>query len=84
MIKAVEIKTYMLFHSDFASNTILSCFYVFFLIIDLYFLLSAAIARSFNLIAELAIPMGIPSEEAKAEIETHPVNVEAKIRQCSI
>ena len=33
------------------------------------------------------IPIGIPSKEAKAEIEIHPVVVEAKeakIRKCSI
>ena len=30
------------------------------------------------------IPIGIPNKEAKAEIEIHPVIVEAKIRKCSI
>ena len=38
----------------------------------------------FNPIAELVIPIGIPTEEAKAEMETHPVILEAKIRKCSI
>ena len=33
-IKALEIKTSMLFNLDFANNTILSCFFFFFLIID--------------------------------------------------
>ena len=33
--------------------------------------------------AELSISTGIPAEEAKAEIETHPVIVEAKISKCS-
>ena len=72
----------MLFDLDFANNTILSCF--FFLIIDSYFLIPAAISQIFNPIAELIFPIGIPSNEAKAEIEIHPVIVEAKIRKCSI
>ena len=38
----------------------------------------------FNPIAELVIPKGIPSKEAKAEIEIHPAIVEDKIRKCSI
>ena len=38
----------------------------------------------FNPIAELVISIGIPSKEAKSEIEIHPVIVDAKIRKCSI
>ena len=34
----------MLFNLDFANDTILLCFFLFYLIIDLYFLISAAIA----------------------------------------
>ena len=67
---------------DFTKNTILSCFFFFVLIIDLYFLIPAAIAQIFNLIAELVIPIGIPIKEAKAENEINPVIVEAKIRKC--
>ena len=63
LFKALEIKTFMLFNLDFASNTILSCFYLFFLIIDLYFLIPAAIAQVFNPIAGIVIPIGIPSKE---------------------
>ena len=74
----------MLFNLDFASNTILSCFFFFFLIIDLYFLIPTVIAQIFNPIEELVIPIGIPTKEAKAEIETHPVIVQAKTRKCSI
>ena len=65
MIKALEIKTSMLFNIDFPDNTILSYFFFFFLIIDLYFLIAAIIAQIF---AELVIPIGIPTKEAKAEI----------------
>ena len=74
----------MLFNLDFASNNILSCFFFFFLIIDLYFLIPTVIAQIFNPIEELVIPVGIPTKEAKAEIETHPVIVQAKTRKCSI
>ena len=36
----------------------------------------AVITQIFNPIAELVIPIRIPTKEAKAEMETHPVNVE--------
>ena len=74
----------MLFNLDFGNNTILSCFFLFFLIIDLYFLIAAVIAPIFNPNAELVIPLGTPTKEAKTEMETHPVIVEGKIRKCSI
>ena len=77
-MKVLEIKTSMLFNSDFANNTILSCFFFFFLIIDLYFSIHAVIVHIFNSIAELVIPIGKPTKEAKAEIEIHPVIVEPK------
>ena len=44
-----------------------------FLIIDLYFLIPAVIAQSYNPFAEFVMPIGIPSKEAKAEIEIRPV-----------
>ena len=72
----------MLCNLDFANSTIMSCFFLFFLIIDLYFLIRAAVVQIFNPIAELVIPIGIPSKEAKAKIEIHPVTAEAKIRKC--
>ena len=78
------MKTFMLFNLDFANNTILLCFFFLFLITDLYFLIPGTIAQIFNPIAELVIPIGIPTEEAKAEMETHPVITEAKIRKCLI
>ena len=83
-IKALEIKTSLLFNLDFANNTILSCFFFLFLIIELYFLIPAVIAQIFNTIAELVIPIGIPGKDAKEENELHAVNVEAKIRECSV
>ena len=77
-IKVLEIETSMQFNLDFANNTILSCVFIIFLIIDLYFLIAAVIAQIFNPIAELLISIGIPTKEAKAEIEIHPVVVESK------
>ena len=55
-----------------------------FLFNDLYFLIPAVITQIFNPIAELVIPIGIPTEEAKTEMETDPVTVEIKISACSI
>ena len=74
----------MLFNLDFANNAILSCFFFFFLIIDLYFLIPKVIAQAFNPITELAIPIAIPTKEPKVEIETHPVIVEVTISKWSI
>ena len=74
----------MLFYLDFANNTTSSCFFLFFLIIDLYFLIPAVITQIFNPIVELAIPIGITTKEAKAEMETNPVIVEITIREWSI
>ena len=63
----------MWFNLDFANNTILSCYFFFFLIINLYFLIPAVITNIFNPIAELVILIGIPRKEVKAEIEIHEV-----------
>ena len=73
-----------MFNLDFANNTILSCFVFFFLIIDLYFLIPAVIAQIFHKIAELVIPTGIPTKEAKIETKTHPVIVVDTISKRSI
>ena len=74
----------MLFNFDFANNTILSCLFFFFLIIDLYYLIAAVIVQIVYSIVELVIPIGIPTKEAKAEIEIHPIIVEPKIGKSSI
>ena len=42
------------------------------------------ITEIFIVVAEIAIPTTIPAKEAKTEIETHPVTVEAKISKCSV
>ena len=73
----------MLFNLDFANDNIFSCFF-FFLIIDFYFLISAVITYIFNALAELVIPIGIPAQKAKEEMETQPLTVDIKIGKCSI
>ena len=65
----------MLFNLDFAISTILSCFFSFFLTIDFYFLIREIIAQISNPFAELVIPIGISTKEAKAKMETQPVIV---------
>ena len=63
----------MLPNLDFANKTILPSFFLFFLIINLYYLIPAVIAQIFNPIAKLIIPVRIAIKKAKAEIETRPV-----------
>ena len=53
-----------------------------FLIIDLYFLIPTVVTQILNPIVEHAISIEIQTKEAKAEMQTHPVIVEAKIRTC--
>ena len=71
----------MLSNLDFADNTILTYFFLVFLIIDLQSLILAVIAQMSHHIAKLLIPIGIASKEEKAEFKTHPPTVEAKIRK---
>ena len=63
----------MLLHFDFVNNIILLCFFLFFLFIDLYFLIPVVIKQTFNPIAELVIPIGIPTKQKKPEMETYQV-----------
>ena len=81
---ALEVKTSMLFNLDFPNKTFLSCFCLCVLIIDLYFLISVAIAKIFSPTEKLVIPIGIQTNEVKAEIEINPVTLKAKLRKCSI
>ena len=74
----------MLLNQYFAIITILSCVFLFFLIVDLCFLTPEVVTQTFNLIAELVIPIEIPTKEAKVKTETHLVIVEITISKCSI
>ena len=46
------LKTFTVFNLVFGSNTILSCFFFFFLVIDLYFLISGVVGQIFIFVAE--------------------------------
>ena len=74
----------MVFNLVLVSNTILSCFFYFFLIIDLYLLILAVITEIFIVVAEILIPTETPTKDANKEIETHQVAVEAKISKCPV
>ena len=58
--------------------------FLFFFIIDLYFLIPAVITQMLYPIAKLIIPIGIPTEEVKVEIGTHPVIVGTTTSEWSI
>ena len=49
----------------FVSNTTLSCVFLYFLIIDSYFLIPAVIVQICNPTAELATTLGIPNNNEK-------------------
>ena len=69
----------------FANNTILSGFFLFFLIIDSYFLITALFDYYFlifNRAAELIVPIGKLNNETRAEIETNLVIPESKASDC--
>ena len=78
LINPLEIKTSMPFILDFVNNTILSCFFFFFLITDLYYLISATITI-FDPIAEVVISIGSPNIAARPEFEIYLIILEAKI-----
>ena len=82
-IKALEIKTSIVFNLVFASNTILSCFFFFVLIIDLHFLIPAVTAQIVDPSAELAIPTETTINEANVEMETRALTAETKTRKFS-
>ena len=69
-IKALEIKNSIVFNISFPNNTRLSCFFFFFLIIELHFLISVVIAQIFILTAKLLIVTGTQTNEANMKIKT--------------
>ena len=71
--------TYMVFNLSFADNAILSCLFLFFLIIDLNLLLPTFMAQIFNHTPELAIPVGTTTNKTNSKIETQSEIVESKI-----
>ena len=57
----------MLLSLVLANNTILSCLVFFFVIIDLYSLISPVITQIFDPIVELVVPTGVSNKEAKSK-----------------
>ena len=84
LIKALETWTSTVFNLSFPNSTIFPCFFFFFFIIDLYFLIPAVNSQIFIPIAELVTPTRTQTNEANVKIETQPLTVEAKISKCSI
>ena len=84
LIKALETWTSTVFNLSFPNSTIFPCFFFFFFIIDLYFLIPAVNSQIFIPIAEFVIPTRTQTNEANVEIETQPLTVDAKISKCSV
>ena len=82
-MKALEIKTSLIFNLRFANNIFHNVF-LFFSIVNLYFLILVVIAPISYPTVRLVIPVGTPTKEAKLEIGKHPVTTEVKIGKCSI
>ena len=76
----------MLFNLHFVNNTILiMLLFLLFLVTDIFLFNPVIIAQMFNPMAELVIPIRIPTkEEEKEEMEIHPLIVEDKIRKYSV
>ena len=72
----------MVFNLVLGKNTILSRFFLFFSIIDLYFLIPVVNPRIFNPTAALATAIRIPTNKAKEKTETHPLMAQTEIRNC--
>ena len=82
-MKALEIKTSLVFNLGFANNIFYNVF-LFFLIVNLYFLIPVVIAPISYPTVRLVIPVGTPTKQAKSEIGKHPVTTEVKTGKCSI
>ena len=74
-LKPCKSKTSTFFDLDFANDNILSYFLYFNLITELYYLIPIIITQFFNSIAELVIPIEIPTKEATAATEMHAPTV---------
>ena len=81
-VNALEVKAFMVFNLVVGSNTILSRCFLFFLIIDLYFLIPVVNPQIFNPTAALAVAIRIPTDKAKEKTETHSLIAQTKISNC--
>ena len=73
----------MLFKLAFINNIILSCFFFFFWLIDLHFLIASVISQIYDATVEFVIPIGIQTKEAKAETKMDPVTADTEIKKYS-
>ena len=73
-IKAFEIETSVLVDLVFASKAILSCFFFFFLILDIYFLILAATAQILSPIYLSSIYFNIKQRSKNRNKETFNIN----------
>lgn len=85
MIIALKIEISMLFNLVISKYNILSWFFFSFswLLTD-YFLVLEVIAQIFKPTAELPIPIGMPTKEVNAAIETQPLIPETTISKFSV
>ena len=81
MIKALEIRTLIVFHISLPKNTSLLYFFFFLLIIDLYLVIPATIAQIST--EELVILTIKQTNESNAEIETEAATAEDRISNFS-
>ena len=58
--------------------------FLLFLVTDIFLFNPVIIAQMFNPIAELVIPIRIPTKQEEEEMEIHPLIVEDKIRKYSV
>ena len=77
-IRYLEFMTSILLNLDFANVLF---YHVFIINYWLILFNSCSYCTNVNPIAELVTPIGIPIKEAKAEMQTHPVTEEVKIRK---
>ena len=73
-IKAFEIETSVLVDLVFANKAILSCFFFFFLILDIYFLILAATAQILSPIYLSSIYFNIKQKSKSRNKETFNIN----------
>lgn len=83
-IKTLIIKFSIIFNLGFANNDIYHAFFLFFLIADFCCLNPTVVAEIINPNAKLEIPIGIPTNKAKAEIKWNPVIAEKNMHQLNV
>ena len=59
-------------------KTLFYCFFLVFLLIDLYFLIPKIVAWIFNRTAELAIPAGAPTSETNVEMQCRNTTTDSR------